>query len=120
VISPNGLTWFVVVLFAFSPRSARIYVGSDVSRQNLDLPRVILFNRDKKFPLLWQVLGNNYHKKIAFGHHSDPEGKFAATLGFTAREEGKFSKVIVYPAGSSVPILYEGKLLPVRSHSLGR
>ncbi|KAF8555684.1 thioredoxin-like protein [Imleria badia] len=76
--------------------------------QNSDSPRVILLNRDKKFPLLWQVLGNNYHKKIAFGHHSDPEGTFAASLGFTAREEGKFSKVIVYPAGSSVPILYEG------------
>lgn len=90
-----------------------------MSRQNLDLPRVILFNRDKKFPLLWQVLGNNYYKKIAFGHHNDPEGKFAATLGFTAREEGKFSKVIVYPAGSSVPILYEGKLLPVRSRDVG-
>ncbi|KAF9224091.1 thioredoxin-like protein [Gyrodon lividus] len=76
--------------------------------KNSDLPRVILLNRDKKFPLLWQVLGNNYHKRIAFGHHSDPEGKFAASLGFTVREEGKFSKVIVYPAGSSVPILYEG------------
>lgn len=86
-------------------------LGSDVSRQNIDLPRIILLNRDKKFPLLWQVLGNNYSKKIAFGHHSDPEGKFAASLGFTAREEGKFSKVVVYPAGSSVPILYEGKTL---------
>lgn len=75
----------------------------------MNLPRVILLNRDKKFPLLWQVLGNNYHNKIAFGHHNDPEGKFAASLGFTAREEGKFSKVIVYPAGSSVPILYQGK-----------
>lgn len=87
-----------------------------VVAQNIDLPRVILFNRDKKFPLLWQVLGNNYHKKIAFGHHSDPEGKFAASLGFAVREEGKFSKVVVYPAGSSVPILYEGKRLPVCSH----
>lgn len=93
--------------------------GSDVSRQNVDLPRVILLNRDKKFPLLWQVLGNNYHKKIAFGHHSDPKGNFAASLGFTAREEGKLSKVIVYPAGSNVPILYEGKSFPVRSHRVG-
>ncbi|KAI9464660.1 thioredoxin-like protein [Boletus coccyginus] len=81
---------------------------SDASRQNVDLPRVILLNRDKKFPLLWQVLGNNYYKKIAFGHHSDPKGNFAASLGFTAREEGKLSKVVVYPAGLNVPILYEG------------
>ncbi|KAF8141448.1 thioredoxin-like protein [Boletus edulis] len=76
-------------------------VPNKIKAFNIDLPRVILLNRDKKFPLLWQVLGNNYHKKIAFGHHSDPEGKFAA-------EEGRFSKVIVYPAGSSIPILYEG------------
>jgi len=76
--------------------------------KNIDLPRVILFNRDKKFPLLWQVLGNKYYKKLAFGHHNDPEGKFAASLGFTEREEGKISKVIVYPAGSNIPILYEG------------
>ena len=98
---------------------AYTHVGSDVSWQNIDLPRVILLNRDKKFPLLWQVLGNNYHKKIAFGHHSDPEGNFAASLGFTAREEGKYSKVIVYPAGSSVPILFEGKRLLVRSCCVG-
>ncbi|KAH7890924.1 thioredoxin-like protein [Phlebopus sp. FC_14] len=76
--------------------------------KNADLPRVILLNRDKRFPLLWQVLGNNYHKKIAFGHHSDPEGVFAASLGFTTKEEGKSSRVIVYPAGSSVPIQYQG------------
>ncbi|KAG9313159.1 thioredoxin-like protein [Chiua virens] len=76
--------------------------------KNAAMTRVILLNRDKKFPLLWQVLGNNYHKKLAFGHHSDPEGTFAASLGFTTREEGKYSKVIVYPAGSNVPILYEG------------
>ncbi|KIK83438.1 hypothetical protein PAXRUDRAFT_153151 [Paxillus rubicundulus Ve08.2h10] len=77
--------------------------------KNNDLPRVILLNRDKKFPLLWQVLGNNYHKKLAFGHYSDPEGKYAASLGFPVSADGKFSKVIVYPAGSSVPILYEGE-----------
>lgn len=69
--------------------------------------------------MLWQVLGNSYYKKIAFGHHNDPEGKFAVSLGFAAREEGKFSKVVVYPAGSSVPILYEGKSLLVHSHRLG-
>ena len=102
-LSPHGL----LLPFVFDA----YMLGSDVSRQNIDLPRIILLNRDKKFPLLWQVLGNNYSKKIAFGHHSDPEGKFAASLGFTAREEGKFSKVVVYPAGSSVPILYEGKTL---------
>lgn len=70
-----------------------------------DLPRVILLNRDKKFPFLWQVLANNYHKKIAFGHRSDPDWVFAESLGFVA--DGK-SKVVVYPAGSDVPILYEG------------
>ncbi|KAI6023315.1 thioredoxin-like protein [Pisolithus marmoratus] len=71
-----------------------------------DLPRVILLNRDKKFPFLWQVLANNYHKKIAFGHRSDPDEVFAESLGFTADEK---SKVVVYPAGSNMPLLYEGK-----------
>jgi len=73
-----------------------------------DLPRVILLNKDKKFPLLWQVLANNYWKKLAFGHYSDPDGTFAYSLGFPATVEGKTSKVIVYPVGSSVPVLYEG------------
>jgi len=76
--------------------------------QKSDLPRVILLNKDKKFPLLWQVLANNFWKKLAFGHHSDPDGTFAASLGFPATVEGKISKVIVYPVGSSVPVLYEG------------
>ncbi|KAH7914834.1 thioredoxin-like protein [Hygrophoropsis aurantiaca] len=71
-----------------------------------DLPRVILFNKDKKYPLLWQVLGNNFYQKIAFGHHSDPEGKSAQSLGFGP--DGKNSKVLVYAAGSNEPILYEG------------
>lgn len=70
-----------------------------------DLPRVVLLNKDKRFPLLWQVLGNNFHKKIAFGHHSDPESAFSDSLGFGVEEK---SKVIVYPAGSSTPILYKG------------
>lgn len=70
-----------------------------------DLPRVILLNKDKKFPFLWQVLANNYYKKIAFGHRSDADEVFAESLGFVA--DGK-SKVAVYPAGSQVPILYEG------------
>ncbi|KAL4072893.1 thioredoxin-like protein [Scleroderma yunnanense] len=69
-----------------------------------DLPRVILLNKDKRFPLLWQVLANNYHKKIVFGHHSDPENAFADSLGFGREEK---SKVIVYPTGSSSPILFE-------------
>ncbi|KAG1788443.1 thioredoxin-like protein [Suillus plorans] len=73
-----------------------------------DLPRAILLNEDKKFPLLWQVLANNHWKKMAFGHYTDPNGLFAVSLGFPATVEGKTSKVIVYPPGSSVPILYEG------------
>ncbi|KIK10834.1 hypothetical protein PISMIDRAFT_123824, partial [Pisolithus microcarpus 441] len=75
-------------------------------KQTSDLHRVLLLNRDKKFPFLWQVLANNYHKKIAFGHRSDPDWVFAESLGFVA--DGK-SKVVVYPAGSDVPILYEGE-----------
>ncbi|EGN91741.1 hypothetical protein SERLA73DRAFT_192065 [Serpula lacrymans var. lacrymans S7.3] len=69
-------------------------------------PRVILLNKDKKSPLLWQVLGNNYWKKLSFGHHSDPSGNTAATLGFEAEE--KQSKVLVYLAGSEEPKLYDG------------
>ncbi|KAH0836800.1 thioredoxin-like protein [Lanmaoa asiatica] len=57
--------------------------------KNIDLPRVVLLNRDKKFPLLWQVLGNNYYKKIAFGHHSDPEGEFADFVGIHCEGRGQ-------------------------------
>ncbi|KAG1850928.1 thioredoxin-like protein [Suillus subluteus] len=84
------------------------WASRSVPNNTSDLPRVILLNKDKKFPLLWQVFANNYWKKMAFGHHTDPDGAFATSLGFPATVEGKASKVIVYPPGSSVPVLYEG------------
>jgi len=49
---------------------------------------------------------------MAFGHHTDPDGAFAASLGFPI-VDGKTSKVIVYPPGSSVPVLYEGACFDV-------
>lgn len=64
---------------------------------------------------MWQVLAHNYYKKIVFGHHSDPDGVFADSLGFKAK--GK-AKVIVYPVGSNTPFLFEGKSrCSLQSHS---
>jgi protein disulfide-isomerase A6 len=71
-------------------------------------PRALLLNKDKKMPLLWQVLSNKYSQEIQFGSHHDPKGKTAKSMGLTAGKK-KTSKVALYPADSTTPALYDGQ-----------
>jgi len=71
-------------------------------------PRALLLNKDKKSPLLWQVLSNKYGPEIQFGSHHDPKGKTAKSMGLTAGTKKKTSKVVIYPVDSTIPVLYHG------------
>jgi len=64
-------------------------------------------NKDKKVPLLWQVLSNKYGQDIQFGSHHDRKGKTSLSMSLKAGEK-KASKVVIYPVDSTVPVLYEG------------
>ena len=70
----------------------------------------MLLTKDKKVPLLWQVLANKYAGQLEMGTHSDKEGKTSEGLGFEAGGK-KESKVLIYPVGSETPVQYEGESL---------
>lgn len=65
-------------------------------------------NKKEKAPLIWQVLSNKFKHRMNFGNHFDSEGKSSEALGF---ETGEFNqnKILVYPVGSSKPVLYDGE-----------
>ncbi|EFI27320.1 disulfide isomerase [Coprinopsis cinerea okayama7 len=69
-------------------------------------PRALLLTKDSKVPLLWKVLSNKYSGKLDLGTHRDEKGEAASALGVS--EGGKGSKVLIYAAGSTDPVLYEG------------
>ncbi|KAF9451022.1 disulfide isomerase [Macrolepiota fuliginosa MF-IS2] len=69
-----------------------------------DETALLLLTKEKKVPLLWKVLANNYSGKLELAAHRDEDGKTTRLLGF---EEN--TRVLVYPAGSSNPVKYEGK-----------
>lgn len=74
-------------------------------QQNTTSPRAVLITGQKTVPLLWKTLSNNFatvKPKIAFGAHRDTDASSAGKLGF------KGAKIVVYPAGSSTGIAYEG------------
>ena len=77
--------------------------------QHQDRDRALLVNNGKGIPLLWQTLGNKYKDHITFGIHRDRHGKSSVKMGFEAGEKGS-SKVLIYPAGSTDHIRYEGAL----------
>lgn len=70
-------------------------------------PRALLLHKDKKIPLLWQVLSNKYGHDIQFGNCHDGKGKASVSMGLKAGQK-KASKVVIYPVDSTVPVLYEG------------
>ena len=90
--------------------------------QGVDRPRAMLINNGKGIPLLWQALSNKYKDHISFGVHRDRHHKSSVALGFEAGPKGS-SKVLIYPAGSTEFIRYEGthrhNLFPVRPTPLG-
>ncbi|KIP03817.1 hypothetical protein PHLGIDRAFT_94318 [Phlebiopsis gigantea 11061_1 CR5-6] len=69
--------------------------------------RALLLNQGKHIPLLWQTLGNKYKGRITFGLHRDRQGKTSEKYGMEKGEWGT-SKVLIYPAGSSDYVRFEG------------
>ena len=76
--------------------------------QKVSKPRALLLHKDKKVPLLWQVLSNKYGQDIQLGSHHDRKGKTSVSMGFKAGGK-KSSKVVIYPVDSTAPVLYEGR-----------
>ncbi|TBU45416.1 hypothetical protein BD309DRAFT_956311 [Dichomitus squalens] len=75
--------------------------------ENKELPRAVLLNQGKDVPLLWQTLDNKYQGQIKFAVHRDRRGKSSLKMGLE-QGEPKSSKVLLYPAGSTEYVRYEG------------
>jgi protein disulfide-isomerase A6 len=75
--------------------------------QHAKKPRALLLNKDKKTPLLWQVLSNQ-HRALEFAALPDTHGKAADAMGFPTSGDKVSSKVLVYPKDGARPVLYEG------------
>jgi len=70
-------------------------------------PRALLLRKGKKTPMLWSVLANKYQGQIEFGARLDRRGETSVQLGLEVGEK-KVSKVLLFPAGSTSFIVYEG------------
>jgi len=70
-------------------------------------PRALLLKKGKKTPLLWTVLANKYAGQVEFGTRLDRKGKMSVEMGLEAGDK-TVSKVLLYPAGSTKFIVYEG------------
>ncbi|KAJ7272560.1 hypothetical protein B0H12DRAFT_1091017 [Mycena haematopus] len=90
---------------------SKLYKTEDIApwiEKTIDQKRTLLLTKDKKVPLLWQVLANKYQSLgLEFGYHRDRKGKSSVALGFEAGEK-KESKVLLYSPGSTKPFRYEG------------
>ncbi|KAJ7493368.1 thioredoxin-like protein, partial [Mycena galericulata] len=89
---------------------AKLYHMAEVVpwiEKTVDKKRALLLSKDKKVPLLWQVLANKYDGQLEFGYHKDRKGKTAVSLGFDVGGK-KESKVLIYSPGSTTPFRYEG------------
>ena len=86
----------------------KLDLPSHLRVQNKDAPRAVLLNQGKHIPLLWQTLGNKYKGQIKFAVHRDRRGRSSVKMGLE-KGEPKSSKVLIYPAGSSDFVLYEGE-----------
>ena len=82
---------------------------STIHPQDTSKPRLLLLTKDKKVPLLWKVLANNFRKKLSLGVHKDEDGEAAEALGHAPT--GK-SMVLVFPEGETRAVVYEGELSP--------
>lgn len=77
--------------------------------QKMDQTRVLLLSKVKDIPLMWKVLANKYRDHFAFANHRDRKGKSSVALGYDAGTQ-KESKILIYPAGSTEPSLFQGVL----------
>ncbi len=64
---------------------------------------------------MWKVLANKYRDDFAFANHRDRKGKSSEALGYDAGTQ-KESKILVYPAASTKPFLFEGTCSPSSSN----
>ncbi|EIN03815.1 hypothetical protein PUNSTDRAFT_77492 [Punctularia strigosozonata HHB-11173 SS5] len=76
---------------------------------DVDKPRALLLTKDKKIPLLWQVLSVKYGKDILFASHRDRKGKSSVSMGLEAGERDQ-AKVLIYPPGQTEYVRFEGIL----------
>ncbi|KAJ2917057.1 hypothetical protein MD484_g3342, partial [Candolleomyces efflorescens] len=68
--------------------------------------RALLLTKDSKVPLLWKVIASKYHGRLRFGTHRDDKGTAAAETGVELGDSK--SKILIYPSGSSSPVVYKG------------
>ncbi|TFY70246.1 hypothetical protein EVG20_g2752 [Dentipellis fragilis] len=90
----------------------KLYQPEDVPpwiTKHIDKNRVLLLNKGKAMPMLWEVLGNKYRDLLEFGHNRDRKGKASVLLGYPKGGK-KESKVLFFPAGSEKSIRFEGLL----------
>jgi protein disulfide-isomerase A6 len=71
------------------------------------VPRALLLTKEKKTPLLWTVLGNNFAGEIELAVLRDRKGKASVAMGYDANLESK-SNILIYPVGSTKAARYEG------------
>ncbi|KAF8631706.1 hypothetical protein AX15_002233 [Amanita polypyramis BW_CC] len=74
------------------------------AEKNGNKHRAMLLTKEKKVPLLWKVLGNKYKGQLQLAIVKDEKGKIPGQLGLKSKE----TKVVVYLAGSTTPVVYEG------------
>lgn len=73
--------------------------------------RALLMKKSNKMPLLWSALANKYGDDIEFYSHRDRRGKSSVKMGFEAG--GDESKVLIYRAGETKPVQFQGPFLPL-------
>lgn len=79
------------------------------ANEHVAKPCAVLLNSGKEIPLMWKTLGNKYKDHITFSILQDKSGKSAVKLGVEEKPD-RTSKVLVYPAGSSDFVRFDGRL----------
>ncbi|KAH9986658.1 hypothetical protein BJV74DRAFT_844210 [Russula compacta] len=93
-------------------KNTKLYSLEDIDpwvNDKIEQTRVLLLSKAKDIPLMWKVLANKYRDDFAFANHRDRNGKSSVALGYDAGNQ-KESKILVYSAGSTKPVLFEGGL----------
>jgi protein disulfide-isomerase A6 len=80
---------------------------TDIWRQTKERYVILLLTKEKKVPMLWKILANKYLGQIELASHRDRRGKSSVALGMEAGEK-KDAKILIYPAGSTEHVRYEG------------
>jgi len=65
--------------------------------------RALLLTKEKTVPLLWKVLASKYHGRLRLAVSKNEKGDIPSQLGVP-----QDTKIALYLAGSSKPVVYEG------------